>query len=147
MRRIASLTLKEKVYLDLRWMQANGVQRSGRLTAEGGQFLETFIAETKASLERQELRGILITISTVEPLHLIQDTGPKLSIHVPDDFHKRLTRYFNQRVVVTVDAEIITNVTTGREETTLTLVDLELSAQASPDANEQMSTDEVTRDQ
>lgn len=126
LRRLANLPIREGLFLDLDWEQGNGDRVSATLEAEQAIRLVEVIESSRATVQERQMDGVLVTISTEEPLGLRLHDGRRIPMAPHEDLDvDALTAFFNEPVTATLEVEVTSHPVTGRDTTRYTLLAIE----------------------
>lgn len=126
LRKLAMLPIADSMYLELEWLQGNGQRVRGTLGPDEAIVLRDVITESRASVEVQTLEGVLVTLSSEEPLSLRLHGGGRVPMRLSDDLSADdLTAFFNSSVVATAEVEVTTHPTTGKDSRRYTLIGID----------------------
>lgn len=126
LRKLSALPLDDDLSLDVAWSEASGRRVSGRLGTVEATVLRRVINESKVSVEEESLAGVLVTLSSEDPLALRLHDGGRVPMALGEGLAlEALTPYFNAPVLATVEVQVESHPTTGVDVRRYTLVGVE----------------------
>ncbi len=124
--RLVAFPLDESTYIDVGWQTTAGSRLAGFITADAADRLRSVMTKYRTATKRERVSGFLVTVSSEDPIALRLSSGKRISMELSEDVTPgSLTPYFQQRVTVSVDVEVVTKSSTGAEAKRYTLVSVE----------------------
>jgi hypothetical protein len=125
---LSDLIVSDDISMELTLGPGTEHRRIASLDRRSAAFLKEIIKSNAIDVSEETLEGTLVTVSSVDPAAILLDDGEKVPLRTTPGHPQKLQDFYDQRVTVTVRAQVRRSVSTGRETTTYELLHIELSS-------------------
>ncbi|GAB3258013.1 hypothetical protein [Kineosporia babensis] len=125
---LSDLIVADDISMELTLGPGTQHRKFASLDRRSAAFLKEIIKSNAIDVSEETLEGILVTVSSVDPAAILLDDGEKVSLRTSPGHPQKLQDFYDQRVRVTVRAQVRRSVSTGRETTSYDLLHIELSS-------------------
>jgi hypothetical protein len=123
----------DQIDIDLSWRNPRGRRRDASLQRQAALTLGQAIDRNRIEVQKVQLTGLLVTISSVAKAELLTDSGERIKMSVDTAAAPALGPFYNHRVTVHVEQTTTWSTNTGKETRAFSLIEIRL-AEPEPDA-------------
>jgi hypothetical protein len=121
LRELSRVLVSDDLELDVDWRGSTGRRDVVTVTHREAAKLRQVVGETSTTVEEEELRGHLVTVSSEDDQALRLADGTRVALEVEGDVRHELRQFWDTIVKVRVRTEKVTNLNTGRTLETRTI--------------------------